>query len=86
MKPIGFYVSVPEGHEDYQGLKTLEEDYGSHFEKVHLDDLKRLLSNASQYFSQGRVTGIWNFTTEVSFNLIPFLHQVIKERLLDATN
>lgn len=87
MKPIGFYVSVPEGHEDYQVLKELEAKYGSFFEALSLSELKRNLWLASKWCFNNVEFGLWDLSSQVSFDLIPFLHQAIKERLVkDATN
>lgn len=89
MKPIGYYVSVPEEHEDYQGLKTLEESYGSYLERLCLDSLWVWLSLITRYTQteQTIVVSSVPLTSQSCFDLIPFLHQVIKERLVkDVTN
>lgn len=87
MKPLGYYVSVPEGHQDYQALKDLELKYGSFFEALPLYELKRNLWLASKWCFNNVEYGLWDLSSQVSFDLIPFIHQVIKERLVkDATN
>jgi hypothetical protein len=92
MKPIGFYVSVPEGHEDYEHLKALEEKYGSYFEKVDKYNLWEMLLYSVHKPMPYLATEVdypllVNLKPTTLFDLIPFLHQVIKERLVkDATN
>ena len=93
MKPLGFYVSVPEGHTECEALAKIEDLYGSHFENVSDRELWVMLwwcsvcipkSLTSFTFSSKPITEL---STQTCFNLIPFLHQVIKERLVkDATN
>lgn len=88
MKPIGFYVSVPEGHQDYQTLKALEEHKGSFFEEIPTNKLKEILQYCAESRNPERVVPkVFNLSSQTCFDLIPFLHQVIKERLVkDATN
>lgn len=90
MKPIGYYVSVPEGHEDYDKLKDLEELYGSYFHRLSDRDLWAILNVCAQQ-SEKEICGKsdcypkWHqLSGETVFDLIPFLHQVIKERIRNA--
>lgn len=86
MKPIGYYVSVPEGHDDYETLNFLESYYGSYLENILLSDLWGMLRHCSVAIPNPELPHrfLVKLSRESCFNLIPFLHQVIKERIRNA--
>jgi hypothetical protein len=89
MKPLGFYVSVVKEHPDYEQLALLEEKYGSYFESVGMQDLWAMLYFCSVCIPKGLSLAEKQLVCKLSnttlFNLIPFLHQVIAERMSQNT-
>ena len=85
MKPLGFYVSVPEEHIEYEALAKIEDLYGSHFENVSDKELWAMLWWCSICIPRSLVSfqgkPIAGLSGNTCFALVPFLHQVIDERM-----
>ena len=83
-------MSVPEGHKDYQKLKEIEEEFGSYFENVSSRDLWAMLHICSiaipkgEIYAEGTLGRGKRLLNKTCFNLIPFLHQVLDERMNNA--
>ena len=76
MKPIWYYVNVPEGHEDYEGLQVLETIYGSYFERMPTRNLFDMMVRCVRCGETPMSTTVQSSTIgyQTMFDLIPFLH------------
>lgn len=90
MKPIGYFVSVPEDHPDHKILEKIEQEFGSTLDKVGNGTLGFAIAYcANCYFGKpafpnGMNHGVGKLmvmlSQETLFSLVPFLHQILSSR------
>ena len=92
MKPLGFYVSVPKGHEDCAIIKSLCEEHGEYFENVSKYDLWAMLvycvQKPSPHFeiNEPCYPLLSDLAPDTCFHLIPFLYQAIQQTRTGVSN
>ena len=97
MKPIGYFVSVSEEHPDYQHLENIKTFEGDYLQNLTVNELWMRMYWCSFYVQTGQTfVGVQSnnlkvgffreLTSAIAFDLIPFLHQVIKARMESNAN
>ena len=92
--PLGYWVSVRETHPAHSILKALEDEFGSHFERLSTAELHNILAFCATAKAESVASPLNEFTPnewtvlnrvaeledDWQFSLIPFLHEQINSR------
>ena len=93
-KPLGYYISLPKSNEHYARLGKIETQLGSFFQNLTLQQLKNALAYCSCIYAgedkepmtsaylDAQTLDFQYFPNTVLFSFIPFLHSVIRGRLI----